>query len=360
VTSDGNTRSRGTISSSTQYSRSEEIKLQRFKEKIEAIKKNEDEYLGLQIIDDALMDFKVYEKDINDYYHLQKDLGWGKFGVVKKAVSISSPDYEVAVKIINLRFIKGKYHYLAQEVMSLKRVDHPNIIKLLEVYKNEDKIYIVMELVKGVDLLDFLFSNEKMTEFQASTIIRQLLKALMHLNSLRMCHRDIKLENIMIDPATLHIKLIDFGFSSFIMDKDLLYTQVGTPYYISPQILKGEYGKEWDMWSIGIVWFILLTGFPPFKSNNLKEIYRTIVQNNIEFLPKLWRNKSNFAYSFTRQWLQYNPSERLTPEEALQHPWIVNEKEGSTIDEYLYSKLQKLTLFTWEVTFFINEILLII
>lgn len=196
-----------------------------------------------------------------------------------------------------------------------------------------------MEKVKGMDLLDYLFSIKSMMEQEVIVIVKQIIKALCHLNSLELCHRDIKLENIMIDPETKSIKLIDFGFSSFYQPNKQMTTQVGTPYYISPQILKGEYGKEWDMWSLGIVTFILLTGFPPFRSNNLNEIYRTIISDEIEYQRKVWKNKSSEALNFVQSWLRYNPEERLTPIDALNHPWITQKEESKAYVDYtLYSK----------------------
>lgn len=337
-----------TISSTGNRSRNEDIKLKRFKDKLDAIKENDDEYLGLQVIEDALLEFKVCQEDIHNYYVLEDDIGWGKFGIVKNAYSINSPNYEVAVKIINMKLIQKKYHYLAQEIVSLKRVDHPNIVKILEIYKTSDKIYIVMEKVKGKDLLDFLFGIHTLTEFQAATIVKQILKALSHLNWLNLWHRDIKLENIMIDPETLRIKLIDFGFSSFYNPSIALHTQVGTPYYIAPQILKGEYGKEWDMWSLGVVSFILLTGFPPFRSNNLSEIYRTIITNNIQYDERIWKCKSPESLEFVQHCLTYDPEKRMTPAEGLKHPWIAQtEKEDSIIDGKLFRKSKPTLIESW-------------
>jgi calcium-dependent protein kinase len=223
--------------------------------------------------------------------------------------------------------------------VSLKKVDHPNIVKILEIYKQDDQIYIVMEKAKGLDMLDYLFSVKTMTEFNAAKIIKQILKWIKHMNSLGLWHRDIKLENIMVDPDTLHVKLVDFGFSRFFREGELLSTQVGTPYYISPQILKGQYGKECDIWSLGILWFVVLTGFPPFKNNNLNDIYKTIISDGIEYENRIWKHKSKESLDFVKKWLWFDPEERLTPTQGLEHPWITQtEDEKSIIDEKLYRK----------------------
>lgn len=316
---------------------------------IAELKLTGDEILGKEIVDEAIKCLKVTEDDIHKYYEFGRDLGWGKFGVVKSAKSVAfrdsdwpvdTPGYEVAIKIINLKLIPKKLHFLAQEIWSLKKVDHPNIVKILEVFKGSDKIYIVMEKINGTDLLDYLFAIETLNESQAAFIIKQILKAINHLNSLGICHRDIKLENIMINQETMMIKLIDFGFSSFFPKYEYLYTQVGTPYYIAPEVLKGQYNKEWDMWSLGIISFILLTGSPPFKSNNVPEIYKTIIMNEIEFEKKLWSSKSNEALSFVKRCLVYDPNIRMTPIEGLRHEFILqNVKDSVSIDSQTIDKL---------------------
>jgi len=198
-----------------------------------------------------------------------------------------------------------------------------------------------MEKAKGMDLLDYLFSIKSMSEKTASTIIKQVLKVISHLNSKGLCHRDLKLENIIINPENLETKVVDFGFSRFFIHKEYLNTKVGTPYYIPPEVLTGRYGKECDIWSLGIVAFILLTGFPPFKSNKTKDIYQTILHDNIKFEHRTWENKPD-SLDFVKKLLKFNPKERLTPEEALEHPWIIrSEVKNMEIDRKLYQKLDK-------------------
>jgi serine/threonine protein kinase len=142
------------------------------------------------------------------------------------------------------------------------------------------------------------------------------------MNSFNICHRDVKLENIMINPETYHVTFIDFGVSSFYFDYKHLNTHLGTAYYIAPEVIKGSYNKECDMWSLGIIAYMILTGNPPFYSNNSMEIYKTILQNKIEFPESEWKDLSKEALEFTKKLLVYDPSKRLTPLEALSHEWI--------------------------------------
>lgn len=126
----------------------------------------------------------------------------------------------------------------------LKQVSHPNIVKILQIFKDAKKLYIVMEHVKGKELFDFIIAKNKLTESESVTIIEQLLKIVKYLNSLKICHRDLKPENIMINTKTLRIKLLDFGLSTHFKEHQTLVSPVGTPYYVSPEVLRGEYSKE--------------------------------------------------------------------------------------------------------------------
>jgi serine/threonine protein kinase len=214
-------------------------KLQIFKEKVQLLKREEsmDEYEQLKILQDALKVLNITEEPIDKYYYIGDVIGSGKYGLVRQGVSTRNPDHFVAIKTINLTKLTTKYHILAQEILTLKRVNHPNIVKMYEFYRDLDKLHLVMEYVEGKELFDFIFQRNKLKESEASNIIKQLLLALNHLNSLNIMHRDLKLENIVINPMTFQVKVIDFGFSCYYDSKEKLHTRVGTPYYIAPEVL---------------------------------------------------------------------------------------------------------------------------
>jgi serine/threonine protein kinase len=209
------------------------------------------------------------------------------------------------------------------EIEMLKSASHPDIVKIINIYNDPKKLYIVMEYVKGEELYDYIVSHDKLPEQEAKIIIHQLLRIVRYLNSINICHRDLKPENIMIDVKTLKIKLLDFGLSSYFSNKSLL-SPVGTPYYVSPEVLVGKYNKECDMWSIGVITYILLTGGPPFQGESLPDIYREIMRFNLIFDDEEWRHVSNQAKEFVERLIVIDTKARMTPDQALEHSWFSN------------------------------------
>ena len=145
-----------------------------------------------------------------------------------------------------------------------------------------------------------------------------------------MVHRDLKPENIMVNPETLDIKIIDFGLSAFYNDIDSLKTRVGTPYYVAPEVLDKNYGKEWDMWSIGITTYILLTGVPPIHATTLPELFRRIKNWDLRYMNSDFRELSEESYNFVRKLLRVDVKKRMTPKRALKHKWIRQESVKDT------------------------------
>lgn len=236
----------------------------------------------------------------------------------------------VAIKIIKIRKIKSNFESVMKEIKMLKEVSHPDIVKIIDIYRDSKKLYLVMEYIRGEELFDFIVARGTLEETQARVIIDQLVKIVQYLNSINICHRDLKPENIMINPQTLKIKLLDFGLSSHFNEFKDLVSPVGTPYYVPPEVLLGKYNKECDMWSIGIITFILLSGAPPFQGENLNDIYTEILNHNIEFEEDEWRHISSEAKDFVINLIEPNTENRLTPCGALEHPWIKNPPANKT------------------------------
>jgi serine/threonine protein kinase len=207
----------------------------------------------LDILNEALSDFGITEEPIGNYYSMEKVIGSGKYGVVKLGKSVNDSEYKVAIKVIKLEKLMSQYYSIVQEIYALKKIDHPNVVKIHEIFKDERKLYIVMEYVEGKELFDFVVQKMKLLESEASKIAMQLLKTIKYLNEVKICHRDLKPENIIINPETIHIKLIDFGLSSLYSEFTHLETKVDTPYYVAPEVLDKNYGKECDIRSIGMI-----------------------------------------------------------------------------------------------------------
>lgn len=240
---------------------------------------------------------------------------------------------EVAIKVIKLRKIKSNFESVVKEIEMLKEVTHPDIVQVYEMFKDERKLYLVMEHVTGEELFDYVVARDKLSEGEAKVIIQQLIKIVKYLNSLHICHRDLKPENIMVNPRTLKIKLLDFGLSSHFDDFSDLSSPVGTPYYVSPEVLNGKYNKECDMWSIGVVTYIMLTGSPPFQGETLMDIYKAILAYELVFDEDEWRGISDKAKEFVSKLMEPQIDARLTPNEALEHPWISFESGSKKSDK---------------------------
>jgi len=242
----GNLSNNSSESSIQERMPSDMKKIDRFKTKCKnmTIASKMEKTTRIEVLNQALSELNLSTEPIANYYQLGEVLGAGKYGVVKEGQSLTNSKLKVAVKIIKLEKLKSQFHSIVQEILALKKIDHPNVVKILEIFKDETKLYIVMENVEGRELFDFVVKKHKLLESEASIIVKQMLKTIKYLNEIKLCHRDLKPENIIINPDTLHIKIIDFGLSAFYSDFGLLTTKVGTPYYVAPEVLNKCYGKE--------------------------------------------------------------------------------------------------------------------
>ena len=241
---------------------------------------------------------------------------------------IANPKFKVAVKVYKLKGTASELLPIVKEIVTLKSFDHPGTIRIHEIFKHKRKLYIVWDLVEGVPLFDYLIERDNLDEKDAIYVIRQLCQTIKYLHSKSVIHRDLKPENIIINPKTLQVKVIDFGSSSFFTKKESLKTKIGTAYYVAPEVLKGAYNKEWDVWSLGIIAYVLLTGCPPFQAEDPQKIYWNILKDKVAFYQTHWTNLSKESLDFVKRILKHkDPKKRMTIDEALNHPWLKEEKE---------------------------------
>jgi calcium-dependent protein kinase len=184
------------------------------------------------------------------------------------------------------------------EINIMIKMDHPNIIKLYEVYEDKRYIHLIMELSTGGELfdriMDRIMSKSLYTEKEAASLFKQLMSAICYCHSQGICHRDLKPENLLLgSPAEdAPLKVIDFGLSKiFTSHNHKMTTKVGTAYYVSPEVLSGDYDEKCDIWSSGVILYILLTGEPPFNGANDNEIYKKILAKKFSF-----PSPSNYIY----------------------------------------------------------------
>ncbi|CAH2301144.1 serine threonine- kinase DCLK2 isoform X2 [Pelobates cultripes] len=282
---------------------------------------------------------------ILEKYKVGKVIGDGNFAVVKECVERSTGK-EYALKIIDKAKCCGKEHLIENEVSILRQVKHPNIIMLIEEMDTTTELFLVMELVKGGDLFDAITSSTKYTERDASAMVYNLASAMKYLHSLYIVHRDIKPENLLVceyPDKTKSLKLGDFGLATIVDGP--LYTVCGTPTYVAPEIIaETGYGLKVDIWAAGVITYILLCGFPPFRSeNNLQEdLFDQILIGKLEFPTPYWDNITDSAKELIGCMLQVNVEDRFTAEQILCHPWVSDDVSmGNNMQVEVTGKLKQ-------------------
>jgi len=216
---------------------------------------------------------------------------------------------------------------VANEVETFLRLDHPNICRLLEVYIEDTKCHMVMELCSGRDLWEQQANRGRLSEREACIAVHQMLGAISYLHRLHICHRDLKLENWLYQAATedAKLKLIDFGYAKTFSSKAPMRDVVGSIHYISPEMWRGSYDCKCDLWSIGVMSYELLSGSPPFDAADDMAIRDAVVTGQCSMSGDLWKNISEDAKSFVAGLLQPNPSLRPSARRALRHPWFAGQ-----------------------------------
>ncbi|XP_027250793.1 serine/threonine-protein kinase DCLK1 isoform X6 [Cricetulus griseus] len=262
---------------------------------------------------------------ITERYKVGRTIGDGNFAVVKECIERSTAR-EYALKIIKKSKCRGKEHMIQNEVSILRRVKHPNIVLLIEEMDVPTELYLVMELVKGGDLFDAITSTSKYTERDASGMLYNLASAIKYLHSLNIVHRDIKPENLLVyehQDGSKSLKLGDFGLATIVDGP--LYTVCGTPTYVAPEIIaETGYGLKVDIWAAGVITYILLCGFPPFRGSgdDQEVLFDQILMGQVDFPSPYWDNVSDSAKELINMMLLVNVDQRFSALQVLEHPWV--------------------------------------
>ena len=282
-----------------------------------------------------------------EYYRLESNpLGSGAWGQVRKCVHKATNDLRV-VKIISKAdlpksMIESRSAFHEAEI--LKTLDHPNLPRIYEFFEDASNYFIVLEYCRGGDLFDRIIELKSFTESQAAKIIQQILLAVNYLHSKGIVHRDIKPENVLMsNQESLSLKVIDFDTATMYRNVNFK-CMYGTPLYMAPEVVKGRYNEKCDLWSCGMILYILLSGGPPFNGTD-DEIFAILRRVKIDLTGPLWSSLSVEAVDLLGRLLDTDPNKRISAADACQHPWFKKfEQEiedGDVLD--ILSNIQKFT-----------------
>lgn len=273
------------------------------------------------------------EHGVKDLYKFGKTLGTGGFATVK-LVTAKDTGEQYACKVMKLPregAVLGPEEFTREDIFKeidiLMGLKHANVMYLKEYFVEDDKVYLICELLPGGELLDAVLENGSYSEADARSCFAQLLRGLVYLHDNGIVHRDLKLENLLLtkkDDISC-IKIADFGLAKN-QQVASLRTVCGTPQYVAPEVIMGgpstKYGPAVDLWSAGVVLFILLGGYPPFYNDNEPALFQLIRRADYSFSDPVWNTISEDAKDLIRQLLVLDPNCRLTAKQALQHRWI--------------------------------------
>lgn len=272
--------------------------------------------------------WKKNTENIQEVFDIMEELGSGAFSEVYMVKEKKTG------KLFAMKCVKKKQKRdlnLENEIAVLRRIKHENVVGMEDFYESRTHYYLIMELVSGGELFDRILDRGVYSEKDASTVIQQVLQAVSYLHQNGIVHRDLKPENILYysPDESSKIMISDFGLSKMV-DNDIMSTACGTPGYVAPEVLAQKpYSKAVDCWSIGVITYILLCGYPPFYEESETRLFSKIMKAQYEFDSPFWDDISESAKDFIRNMMQKNPSMRYTTELALRHPWIIGKTARS-------------------------------
>ncbi|PWA89951.1 calcium-dependent protein kinase [Artemisia annua] len=278
-------------------------------------------------------------EDIRRYYTLGKELGRGQFGVTYLCTE-NATSHVYACKSILKRKLKNENDKedIRREIQIMQHLSgQPNIVEFKGTYEDRQSVHLVMELCAGGELFDRIVAAGNYTEKDAANICRQIVNVVHVCHFMGVMHRDLKPENFLLSSTDENsmLKATDFGLSVFIEEGKVYRNIVGSAYYVAPEVLRRSYGKEIDIWSAGIILYILLSGVPPFWAETEKGIFDAILEGEIDFESDPWPKISRSAKDLVRKMLTQDPRKRITSAQVLEHPWL--REGGEALDKPLDS-----------------------
>ena len=326
-----------------------------------SIKDNNTNNTGLKPIKREIslkINSSLFVKEVKDnpfsVYEIIQKLGEGGYGKVYKVINKYTKTIR-AMKIINkyrdktqldlyedieienlkIKIDKKKYEdeRFFKEIEILKRLDHPNIMNIYEFYNREHRFYLICEYIIGEELFEKITKSKHFSEEQACKVMHQIFSGVNYCHKEGITHRDLKPENILIEEegSNFNIKLIDFGTSATVQVNEKLTKKTGTSFYIAPEVLLGKYNEKCDVWSCGVIMYILLCGGPPFNGSTNNDIFFSILEDQLIFKGAVWNQVSQEAINLIKQLLNKKPDDRITANEALKSKWFKTHKIDNSI-----------------------------
>lgn len=289
---------------------------------------------------------KPYE-DVRLHYSLGKQLGKGQFGVTYLCTEIRTGKLYACKSISKKKLVtKGDKDDVRREIKIMQHlVGQPNIVEFKGAYEGSDSVHLVMELCAGGELFDRIIAKGHYSERAAASVCRDIVSVVNTCHFMGVMHRDLKPENFLLSDKSVNsvLKATDFGLSVFLEEGKVYKDLVGSAYYVAPEVLKRRYGKEADVWSAGVILYILLSGVPPFWDETEKGIFEAIQKEELDLETKPWPSISSSAKDLVRRMLKRDPQSRITAAQVLEHPWIREGGEASDepIDSAVLSRMKQ-------------------
>ncbi|KAG0491740.1 hypothetical protein HPP92_004783 [Vanilla planifolia] len=262
-------------------------------------------------------------------YRIAEEIGRGRFGAVFRCYSLETGE-AFAVKSVDKSVLADSVDRDCAEreakITQIAAAGNPHVVQIHGVYEDENEIHLVMDLCEGGDLFDRVSTAESapMEEEEAADVMAAIMEALAVCHSRGVAHRDLKPDNVLFD-GDGRVRLADFGSAECFGDGIAMRGVVGTPYYVAPEVLsEREYGEKVDVWSAGVMLYIMLSGMPPFYGETVPEIFEAVLRGNLRFPTRLFGRVSPSAKDLIRRMISMDASRRFSAEQVLRHPWITS------------------------------------
>jgi len=269
-------------------------------------------------------------KMFKDVYRMEKEINAGSYAKVFRAVHRETKEVVAVKAIVRNQISPGEDASIMNEVSILSTLDHPQIIKLIDFFEEPDWYLIVMEFMAGGDLFDKIGNTSSYNEDDARNVSITLLKAVNYCHQNGVAHLDLKAKNLLLKDTgdVINVKLGDFGFATRVTGPNCLNTQCGTPFYVAPEIIRCKpYDERADMWSLGVIIYLILSGELPFMAKSAPQLFRKVLKCDFHFSRESWTNVSDEAKDVIKHLLVTDPEQRWTASQALKSPWLAIDRK---------------------------------